>query len=133
MAATAKFKFERMNGYEERAKLLGEKIEEHTGYFRHNDGSWVICDSEGTGTITVRFMGEAKRGQGYNAPDPEGQALARKIVLAVNNFDALLEACKDVLVHVEDDQERMPESMCRLCYSHRKALRDAIAAAESKP
>lgn len=48
-------------------------------------------------------------------------------------FDELLAACKAVLDHVQDDQERQPPSMCRLCYSNRKLLFDAIAKAEKLP
>lgn len=87
-------KFERQDVYEEHAKLTGKALEAHEGYFRENDGSWVIADKDGNGIITVRFQGKAKRGQAWNAPDPEGQALARNIVKCVNAHDKLVEALR---------------------------------------
>ena len=89
--ATPRYKFEPQEIYLERARLLGKPLAEHEGYYRENDGSWIIADSEGVGRITVRFQGKAKRGQAWNAPDPEGQALARKITDFLNAHDALAE------------------------------------------
>lgn len=46
--------------------------------------------------------------------------------------NALLVAAKTVLNHVEDDQERLPPAMCRLCFSHRQLLRQAIESCEGQ-
>jgi hypothetical protein len=77
-------KFERNEGFEEQMKTLGRSYGEHEGWPRDNDGSWIITDAEGFGVIRVAFMGKAKRGQAWNAPDPEGMKLARMIVKSVN-------------------------------------------------
>ena len=79
--------FERNEGFEEQMKILNRPYAEHEGYPRENDGSWIIRDFNGDGIITVRFQGKAKRGQAWNAPDPEGMRVARLIVEAVNAFD----------------------------------------------
>lgn len=80
-----KLKFERNPDYEENARILKKTLADHEGYPRENDGSWIIQDADtGLGIITVRFQGKAKRGQAWNAPDPEGMAIARLIVEAVN-------------------------------------------------
>jgi hypothetical protein len=42
---------------------------------------------------------------------------------------ALLDACETVLNHVEDETVKRVNGQCTLCYSHRKILRAAIAAA----
>jgi hypothetical protein len=76
--------FERIENFEQDMKTLKRAYGEHEGYPRENDGSWIIRDSAGLGVIVVRFQGKAKRGQGWNAPDPEGMKLARMIVEAVN-------------------------------------------------
>lgn len=81
-------KFERLEGYEERARILKQPILAHEGYFRENDGSWVIQGSTGARVATVQFKGKAKRGERWNAPDPEGQANAELIVVAVNEYAA---------------------------------------------
>lgn len=77
-------KFERNEGFEEQMRVLNRSYLEHEGYARNNDGSWIIRDADGYGVITVHFQGEAKRGKGWCAPDPEGMKLARMIVDAVN-------------------------------------------------
>ena len=77
-------KFERNEGFEEQMKILKRPYGEHEGYPRENDGSWIITDADGIGVIVVRFQGKAKRGQGWNAPDPIGQKMARMIVKAIN-------------------------------------------------
>jgi hypothetical protein len=87
------WKFVRIEGHEERAKILGHKIEAHDGYYRDNDGSWAVTDAEGNQVARVTFKGKAKRGQGYCAPDPEGMANARLIAAAPD----LLEACRKAL------------------------------------
>lgn len=86
------WKFERLDGVEEQYRILKKELLEHDGYFRHNDGSWVINSAEGYPIASVNFKGTAKRGQAWHAPDPEGQANARHIVLAVNCHDEPLEA-----------------------------------------
>ena len=86
------WKFERQEIYAQHAKMTGKQLEDHEGYFRENDGSWVIADADGNGIITIRFQGNAKRGQAWNAPDPEGQANAAFIVTACNCHDDLVEA-----------------------------------------
>jgi hypothetical protein len=78
--------FTRNDGFEEQMKILKRPYGEHEGYPRENDGSWIIKDADGNGIITVRFRGTAKRGQAWNAPDPEGMATARLIVAAVNSY-----------------------------------------------
>jgi len=85
--------------------------------FREKAGDRLICD---TGCSNVEM------------DDKEIEANAAFIVRAVNNYEALLHACKTVLEHVEDNQERLPPGMCRLCYSHRKLLRDALSKAEEE-
>ena len=77
-------RFERNKGFVELMKILKRAYGEHDGYPRENDGTWIILDAEGVGVIRVAFQGTAKRGQGWNAPDPEGMAMARMIVDAVN-------------------------------------------------
>lgn len=77
-------KFERNRGFEEQMKVLKRPYGDHDGYPRENDGTWIITDAEGVGVIRVAFQGKAKRGQGWQAPDPEGMKLAHMIVDAVN-------------------------------------------------
>ena len=76
--------FERNEGFEEQMKILKREYAEHDGYTRENNGDWIIRDADGYGVIVVRFQGEAKRGKGYSAPDPEGMTIARMIVSALN-------------------------------------------------
>jgi hypothetical protein len=77
-------RFERNRGFEEQMKILKRPYAEHDGYPRENDGTWIILDADGVGVVRVAFQGEAKRGQGWCAPDPEGMAFCRLIVEAVN-------------------------------------------------
>jgi hypothetical protein len=80
----------RMDSAVEFAALKGETLAEHEGYYRANSGAWIVTavqtDEEGFqvgGPICeVSFKGEAKRGEAYKAPDPEGQANARLIAAA---------------------------------------------------
>lgn len=88
--------FKPQDTYIENAKILGKPLEAHIGYMRENDGSWIISDSSGMRFAIVPFCGKAKRGEAWNAPDPEGMEHAEFIVRAVNNFDALLAACRQV-------------------------------------
>jgi hypothetical protein len=76
--------FERQTIYEEQAKLTGEALQPHEGFNRTNGGDWIITDETGRQACIVPFRGTAKRGQLWNAPDPEGQALARLIVEKFN-------------------------------------------------
>jgi hypothetical protein len=73
--------FRRMEGFEERSRILGRELSEHEGYMRSNDGDWMVVWSDG-GLASVQFKGKAKRGQGYQTPDPEGMANARLIAAA---------------------------------------------------
>ncbi len=87
--------FKRMEGYEEQCRILGRPVEDHGGYLRHNDGAWVVMNTQPEpGPIaSVTFRGVAKKGQAWNAPDPEGQANSRLIAAA----PALLEALETML------------------------------------
>jgi hypothetical protein len=76
-----------MDSAEEFARLKGETLEPHEGYYRTNSGAWIVTASEtdedgyqvGGPIAEVMFKGKAKRGEAYKAPDPEGQANARLI------------------------------------------------------
>ena len=79
--------FDRMESAVEFAALKGETLAEHEGYYRDNNGDWIItkrdADEEFGGRIaTATFKGKAKRGETYKAPDPIGQANARLIASA---------------------------------------------------
>ena len=104
-ADTPKLRFQRQEIYTENAKILGKELGEHEGYFRDNNGDWIIGDSEGNRFCVVAFQGTAKRGEKWNAPDPLGMERARLIVRAVNNFDALLEACRWALSEMDRLEE----------------------------
>ena len=82
--------------YLEKAKLFDKVLAEHEGYSRENDGSWIIVDAEGVGRVVVRFMGTAKRGQGWTTPDPEGMALAKYITNAANCYADLLSFAESI-------------------------------------
>jgi hypothetical protein len=71
------------------AKLTGNPLQPHDGFFRGNDGSWSVFDAEGKGLARVVFRGEAKHGKEYGSPDPEGQANACLISAAPDLFAAL--------------------------------------------
>lgn len=90
------WKFERMQGYEDRARILGQPLAEHDGFYRDNNGDWVVGGGDGR-IAAVRFQGKAKRGEAYNAPDPEGMANGRLISAAPD----MLEALKKTLETVE--------------------------------
>lgn len=83
------WKFERMQGFDDLHKLKGTLPEPHEGYFRHNDGSFVVTTEYGGPVAAVTFKGKAKRGQAWNAPDAEGMANARLIAAAPDLLDAL--------------------------------------------
>lgn len=94
-----RWKFERMESAEEFVKLKGETLAEHEGYYRDNNGDWIVGFSNegadeddmdiGGRIAAVSFKGSAKRGQTWNAPDPEGQANARLIAAAPDLLAAL--------------------------------------------
>jgi hypothetical protein len=86
-----------MEDYDALHKLKGTTPQEHEGYFRENNGSWTVTDEYGSPVARICFRGKAKRGEAWNAPDPEGQANAGFIVKAVNNHAKLLEACEYAL------------------------------------
>lgn len=96
-------RFERREGFEDQMRILKRQYGEHEGYARENDGTWIILDADGFGVIRVAFQGEAKRGKGWDTPDPEGMKLARLIVESVNGttklaaavlaYDKAIESC----------------------------------------
>lgn len=96
-------RFERREGFEDQMRILKRPYGEHEGYARENDGTWIILDADGYGVIRVAFQGEAKRGKGWDAPDPEGMKLARLIVESINGtvklaaavlaYDTAIESC----------------------------------------
>lgn len=76
--------------YITQAKLQGREPEPHEGYFRENSGDWII----GNGDVrvgTATFKGRAKRGEGYNAPDPEGMANAKLFAASWDMANSLKE------------------------------------------
>jgi hypothetical protein len=87
------WKFERMATALELARLQGKELETHDGYFRENDGSWIVTHESGQ-IARITFHGSAKRGQGYMAPDPEGQANAHLIAAAPTMYE-VLEECAE--------------------------------------
>ena len=51
-------------------------------YARENNGDWILMIGEGDDRRrfgTVSMVAKAKRGQGWNAPDPEGFAQSQRI------------------------------------------------------
>jgi hypothetical protein len=86
-----------MDSAEEFARLKGETLEPHEGYYRTNSGAWIVTANEtdedgyqvGGPVAEVTFKGTAKRGEAYKAPDPVGQANARLIAAAPDMFEAL--------------------------------------------
>lgn len=70
------------------AALDGRTLEPHDGFSRGNDGNWIlpIRDGEGevVGTAQIFFLGKAKKGAAYCAPDPEGQRIANEILAQFN-------------------------------------------------
>lgn len=86
--------FDRSSAAIELAKLRGETLGEDDGYYRNNDGSWIVTFKNLEGDVdddmlsgqlcTTPFRGTAKRGQAYTAPDPEGRSRARRIAASWN-------------------------------------------------
>lgn len=98
-AWTERWKFERMESAEEFAKLKGETLAEHEGYYRDNNGDWIVTfadpdDEIGGRVAAVTFKGKAKRGETYRAPDPIGMARARLIAAAPELYSALTDCVK---------------------------------------
>ena len=64
---------------------------------RENDGSFIIIeeseDSDHPRIGTASFRGIAKRGKGWETPDPEGEANAHLLAAAPD----LLNACKSIM------------------------------------
>ena len=75
------WELKRILNFERDMKILKREYAEHQGYIRENDGTWIITDKDGQ-VARATFKGEAKRGKGYDAPDPEGMANARLIAAA---------------------------------------------------
>ena len=92
MTTQVNLQLRRNPDYEDHAKLLGKTIADHEGYPRDNDGAWILTDESGNRAVTVAFRGKAKRGQAWNSPDPEGQAMANRIVESFNQYESLREA-----------------------------------------
>lgn len=92
---TLKLIFEPQAVYVEMAKLEKRELAPHEGYFRDNDGTWIAWDNR-EGNVRVSFRGNAKRGQGWNAPDPKGQQIMREIVRAVNSHSELVKALEAI-------------------------------------
>ena len=65
---------------------------------RDNDGAWIIVGSDGNRVAVASFKGTAKRGNAWNAPDPEGQANAQLIAAAPEMYEAL-ETALEALHH----------------------------------
>lgn len=82
------WEFERESIYLELEKSGGKKLEPHEGYFRDNDGSWIVKPGIGR----ANYRGDKKRGADQD-PDPEGMANARLIAAAPD----LLAAAKALL------------------------------------
>lgn len=121
------WKFERGESAIELARLKGETLAEHEGYFRGNSGSWIVTfsatdtDDEGEFEVggqicEVAFKGQAKRGEAYKAPDPEGQANARLISAAPELYEALdaLLPCVGSPVPLKDTAERVRNAVAAL-------------------
>ena len=88
--------FEQGKSALELARLQGKTLDPHEGYFRENDGSWIITygdpddmESDCGQVCRVTFQGKAKRGEAWQAPDPVGQATARLIAAAPELLSAL--------------------------------------------
>jgi hypothetical protein len=83
-----KVRLARMETADELAKLKGVTLAPHEGWFRDNDGSWLVVTDDGR-LCTVKFRGTAKRGQAHQAEDPEGLANAKRIVALWNAFEGV--------------------------------------------
>jgi len=141
--ADMRWKLERMEGVDEFAKLKGETLADHEGYYRTNDGGWIVSfkgkisandDVDDGGQIcVVAFKGTAKRGQAWNAPDPVGMAFARLIAAAPYLYEALREAkgLADMAV-MSDDQEGTPSDDQAVLEKLRARIDAALAKAEGQ-
>lgn len=80
--------------YLQLCKFKGETPSDCEGYGRDNDGSWLIIPIRSSDTfdphdfrIIVSCRNErAKRGNKHNCDDPEGFAIAKAIVKAINSL-----------------------------------------------
>jgi hypothetical protein len=105
-----------MDSAEEFARLKGETLAEHEGFFRANSGAWIVTASQtdedgyqvGGPICEVTFKGTAKRGEAYRAPDPEGQANAALIAAAPELYEALDDAL-DALVMAAGENIGIPD------------------------
>lgn len=93
------------------AELKGEPLAEHDGYYRANNGNWIVtsldADGERDGPVCeVSFRGTAKRGEAYKAPDPLGMARARLITTA----PALYRALRDMVALAEPHFTDAPQT-----------------------
>ncbi len=75
-----------MNIARQHAELAGRELAPGEGYSRTNDGGWVIIidsgvqhSEENRRLFVVDYCGTAKKNL-YAAPDPEGFAIAQRIV-----------------------------------------------------
>lgn len=109
-----------MEGIEEQYRILSKKLEDHDGYYRENDGSWIVTDSNGDRVAAVAFQGNAKRGQGWCSPDPVGQSRARLIAAAPEMLEALIAVCEAYGCECLDEEPKGHCPMCqgRLAISH---------------
>jgi hypothetical protein len=72
-------------------RIAGAKIGDDIHYGRENNGDWILMlgdDEEAVRFGTVSMVAKAKRGQGWNTPDPEGFARAQAICDMWNARDA---------------------------------------------
>ena len=71
-----------------------------------NDGSIAIMAGE-TRVVVVDYQGDAPPRKRYNAPSPERDANAARIVTCWNSHDALVEAL-EAIVNLADDRGSVP-------------------------
>lgn len=113
-----KLRFEPQDIYVESAKLRGKPMEPFEEYFRDNNGDWIVGIVDGGRFCAVTFQGKAKRGQTYNAPDPEGFENAQRLTLAWNAHDAMVEALEACERHLskcdQNDNELLDKARAAL-------------------
>lgn len=72
---------------------------------RENNGAHIVLSGQDEDTrqvAVVTFRGNAKRGQTYSAPDPEGLANAKLIAAA----PVLLEVLTEIQAHIETPADK---------------------------
>lgn len=126
-----RLKFERLSAYDEHAKITHKMLLPHEGFPRENNGDWVILEANGERFGTVTFKGHAKRGETWNAPDPEGQSRAQLLVHAVNSQQELLDACKLVIEWYENSGPADPDRESLGSHELWSTCKKAIKKAES--